>query len=192
MPIKYVGRTNTFKGKPLWEILGNLKNHGVGRMVIRHKQQRYAEASYMRILKVAALPDTSQHPHDPRSVMVLVQQVFRGKTVPEPVQLDTTTYKPDYMLIPKDQEEKFLNSTETPEERILPRTTDFPPLLKELLIRQARQQKQEIKDLKLEIKYNLSGIKNYRVAEEGETPTVNVEMGLGEPASPSLYANIKR
>lgn len=146
----------------------------------------------MRILKVAGLPDTSQHPHDPRSVMVLVHQVFRGKTVPEPVQLDTISYKPDYILIPKDQEAKYLNATEKPEEKILPRTTEYPPLLKELLIRQAKQQKQEITDLKLEIKYNLSGIKNYRIAREGETPTVTVEMGLGKPASPSLYANIKR
>lgn len=63
MPIKYIGRTHTFKGKPLWEILANLKNFGVGRMVIRSKQQRYTESSFMKILKVAALPDTSKHPH---------------------------------------------------------------------------------------------------------------------------------
>lgn len=63
MVIKYIGRTHTFKGKPLWEILGNLKNHGVGRIVIRSAQQKYPEASYMRILKVVGLPDTSKHIH---------------------------------------------------------------------------------------------------------------------------------
>lgn len=63
MVIKYIGRTHSLKGKPLWEILGNLKNNGVGRMVIRSTQQRYPEASYMKILKVAALPDTSKHFH---------------------------------------------------------------------------------------------------------------------------------
>jgi len=56
MPIKLIGRTTDFKGKPLWEILGNLKNHGVGRIVIRNRFQRYPEPSYMKILKVAALP----------------------------------------------------------------------------------------------------------------------------------------
>lgn len=56
MPIKYIGRTTDFKGKTLWEILGNLKNFGVGRMVIRNKFQRYPEPSYMRILKIATLP----------------------------------------------------------------------------------------------------------------------------------------
>lgn len=63
MVIKYIGRTHSLKGKPLWEILGNLKNNGIGRMVIRSTQQRYPEASYMKILKVAALPDTSKHFH---------------------------------------------------------------------------------------------------------------------------------
>lgn len=56
MPIKYIGRTTDFKGKTLWEILGNLKNFGVGRMIIRNRFQRYPEACYMRILKVAAMP----------------------------------------------------------------------------------------------------------------------------------------
>lgn len=56
MPIKYIGRKTDFKGKSLWQILGNLKNYGVGRMVIRNKFQVYPEPSYMRILKVAALP----------------------------------------------------------------------------------------------------------------------------------------
>lgn len=56
MPIKLIGRTTDFKGKPLWEILGNLKNFGVGRIVIRNRFQRYPEPSYMKILKVGALP----------------------------------------------------------------------------------------------------------------------------------------
>ena len=56
MPIKFIGRTTDFKGKPLWEILGNLKNFGVGRIVIRNRFQRYPEPCYMKILKVAAMP----------------------------------------------------------------------------------------------------------------------------------------
>ena len=57
MPIKYIGRTHDFKGKSLWEILGNLKNFGVGRIVVRNRfVQRYSEPTYHRILKVEALP----------------------------------------------------------------------------------------------------------------------------------------
>lgn len=31
--IKLIGRTTDFRGKSLWELLGNLKNFGVGRVV---------------------------------------------------------------------------------------------------------------------------------------------------------------
>lgn len=57
MPIKLIGRTTDFKGKTLWEILGNLKNFGVGRIIIRHMFQRYPEPSFFKVLKVAAMPN---------------------------------------------------------------------------------------------------------------------------------------
>lgn len=58
--IKYIGRTTDFQGKSLWEIVGNLKNNGVGRIVIRHMFQRYPEPSYMKIMKVEAMPNPSE------------------------------------------------------------------------------------------------------------------------------------
>lgn len=64
MPYKYIGKTTDFKGKTLWEILGNLKNFGVGRLVARNRFQRYDEPCYFKILKVEALanpPDLSPH-----------------------------------------------------------------------------------------------------------------------------------
>lgn len=56
MPYKYIGRTTDFKGKTLWEILGNLKNFGIGRIITRSKFERYPEPSYIKILKVETLP----------------------------------------------------------------------------------------------------------------------------------------
>ena len=55
MPIKYLGRTIDFKRKTLWEIFGNLKNFGVGRIVVRSVFERYPEPSYLKICKVEAL-----------------------------------------------------------------------------------------------------------------------------------------
>lgn len=55
--IKYVGRTTDFKGKTLWEIVGSLKNFGVGRIVVRSVFQRYPEPSFMKIVKVETCPD---------------------------------------------------------------------------------------------------------------------------------------
>lgn len=58
--IKLIGRTTDFKGKPLWEILGNLKNFGIGRLVIRNMFQRYPEPCFMKIVKVEAQPSPTE------------------------------------------------------------------------------------------------------------------------------------
>lgn len=56
--LKYVGKTTPFMGKTLWEIIGNLKDFGVGRIVVRHTQvERYKEPCFMRILEVNAQPN---------------------------------------------------------------------------------------------------------------------------------------
>lgn len=67
MPFKYIGRTNDFKGKTLWEIVGNLKNFGVGRLVTRNVfSERYPEPTYFRILKVETLPEPKEKSLDVR------------------------------------------------------------------------------------------------------------------------------
>lgn len=56
--LKYVGRKSELVGKTLWEILGNLKDFGVGRIILRNSlASRYPEPSYFRILKVTAQPN---------------------------------------------------------------------------------------------------------------------------------------
>lgn len=70
MPYKYIGRTHDFKGKTLWEIVGNLKNFGVGRIVIRNRFQRYPEPTYLKIVKVETLPAPEQPSYDVSLVMI--------------------------------------------------------------------------------------------------------------------------
>lgn len=56
--IKYVGKPSEFVGKTLWEIVGNLKDFGVGRIVVRNSYaSRYQEPCFMRILDVTAEPN---------------------------------------------------------------------------------------------------------------------------------------
>ncbi|XP_011642597.1 uncharacterized protein LOC105430641 [Pogonomyrmex barbatus] len=187
MPIKFIGRTTDFKGKPLWEILGNLKNFGVGRLVIRNRFQRYPEACYMKILKVGGMP-VPEEPYLDRKIMVLVERVFRGHKNPKPVQIDAASYKADYQLVPKDQEHLFLNNTKVSEQRILPRTTDFPPLFLEMMIQKMKAKGiTPPEELKLDLKYNFeaASVKNYRIAKENETPTVKLNFKLDE--SSTLY-----
>lgn len=197
--IKYIGRTTDFKGKTLWEIVGNLKDFGVGRVIARSMFERYPEPCFMRILKVQALPNEVSsspiyHSHllqpssfqDPRKVRVTVEKTFRGRTLPRPTEICSTSYKADYKLIPKSEEEQYCKITSAMQEKILPSTIDFPPLLKEFIVEETGNQNPV---LNLHFKERLN--KYCRIAKEGETPNVNVTMGLGTPASPKLYENVK-
>lgn len=124
--------------------------------------------------------------------MVLVERVFRGHKNPKPVQLDAATYKADYMLIPKDQEHLYLENAKLPEKRILPRTTDLPPLLSQIIMRQMKAKGDTVsEEPKLVLKYNFDGgnVKNYRLAEEGESPTVKLNFSLDK--SSILYPKLE-
>lgn len=123
--------------------------------------------------------------------MALVETTFRGKKDARVKQMDSSTYKTDYQLVPKDEEYKYLNWVER-DEVILPRTMELPPLLREIMVRNMKAKGEKVdKPPEMEVFYNKTGIKVYRVAEEGETPTTVPTISLGQPASPGLYANLK-
>jgi len=100
---------------------------------------------------------------------------------PKPVQLDSVSYKADYMLIPKDQEHLYLESDAKPSQKILPRTTKFPPLFSQLIMQRMKAKGITVTDEpKMTVKYNLTNVKNYRVAEENETPTVELNFSVSK------------
>ncbi|XP_018574294.1 uncharacterized protein LOC108913255 [Anoplophora glabripennis] len=194
MPYKYIGRTTDFKGKTLWEIVGNLKNFGIGRIITRGMYERYPEPSYFKILKVETLPNPETVSFDNvRKVRVWVEKTFRGKVFPSPIIMESATYKADYRLIPKDEEEKFCKTVVKDETKIFPKYFEFPPVMKELILRDMKAEGSDATDeLKLEIVYNrISRKTKYRITEDGEKPNVEIVMGLGKPAAPSLYEGVK-
>lgn len=99
------------------------------------------------------------------------------------------SYKADFQLIPKDEEYKFVSTSETvkQEERIFPEYIDFPPLLKRLVLRDKTSRGETVDDIKLKLKINTNRDNRARIAESGEKPNVEISMGLGKPASPDLY-----
>lgn len=108
--------------------------------------------------------------------------------------MESSTYKTDYFLVPKHKEAEFCQvNTEVPKEKIMPREMEYPPLLREILIRQMKAKGEPVKEPKMKLYYNPYGMKTYRVAEEGETPTEpEPVMGLVNPIAPRLFENIKR
>lgn len=114
-----------------------------------------------------------------------VEQTFRGRKLPNLVEILSTSYKPDYQLIPKNKEAEICRPYDAEEFKILPQTIEFPPLLRELVAKETGQTNPQLK-----MKINFSPRKFVRVAKDGEKPNVEVSMGLGTPASPNLYKHL--
>ncbi|XP_041986233.1 28S ribosomal protein S34, mitochondrial [Aricia agestis] len=188
--IKYVGRTTDFRGKTLWEIIGRLKDYGVGRIVVRSVFERYPEPSFMRIVKVETCPDEER-----RRVRVWVEKTFRGYTHDKLTEIYRTSYKPDYKLIPKHEEEKLINSITNKHhfsDVILPNKIEMPPLMKEFIVKDhERKGLKTLTDFEMPLRYNYSPNRVMRIAKGDEKPTVKFTMGLGKPVSLSLYAGVQ-
>ena len=107
--------------------------------------------------------------------------------------MESSTYKSDYFLIPKYQEEEFCKDVEASKTKILASKMEFPPLLKEYVMRQMKSNVTSFsEEPKMKICYNSHGYQTYRVAEEGETPTEpEPSIGLGKPITPRLYKNVE-
>lgn len=52
--IVYVGKPSSMYGKTVWEIVGNLKNYGIGRLITRSEHFRYSEPCFEKIVHVEA------------------------------------------------------------------------------------------------------------------------------------------
>lgn len=60
MRYEFVGKKIPEVGKTLWEIVGNLKNFGIGRLVITSTYLKYPEPSFFKIVKVQPLPPSKK------------------------------------------------------------------------------------------------------------------------------------
>ncbi|OWR52973.1 ribosomal protein S34 [Danaus plexippus plexippus] len=141
----------------------------------------------MKIVKVETCPDEER-----RRVRVWVEKTFRGRKLPQLTEIYRTSYKPDYNLIPKDEEYKLLEAVKNSEsEVILPNTIEMPPLMKRFIVKDHEKKGLEtIKEYVLPLSYNHSPNRVARIAQGDEKPTIKFTMGLGKPASPSLYEGI--
>lgn len=80
--LKYVGKPSKFAGKTLWEILGNLKDFGVGRIIVRNSYaKRFKEPCYMKVLEVTARP----HWEEPKVKKFRPPNDLRDKDVSAPI-----------------------------------------------------------------------------------------------------------
>uniref|UniRef100_A0A8D8TUV7 Uncharacterized protein n=1 Tax=Cacopsylla melanoneura TaxID=428564 RepID=A0A8D8TUV7_9HEMI len=192
--IKYIGRTNDYSGKTLWEIVGNLKNYGVGRLVYKHKLLRYPEPSYYKILKVLPVQHDGdlENPHENlRKVIVFVASVFRGRMDPDVHETFSTSYKADYHLVPKHEEQDWIRRTEACKRQIkyIDPHIDMPPLLKKVVAREKELSNEPFTpdQFKLTLQIQQSYTNNTMLADEAHPADIKIDSFFGTPLSPELY-----
>ena len=152
-------------------------------MVTRNILSKYPEPSYHIIKAVEPRMDEALH-----FGTVYCETVFRGKRLPG-VRKFTDGYKPDFKLIPKDEEEAFINGYKVTElgdnKEILPKYYSVPPLMKEFLVRYKTEKGETVdpnKDFEIPFVYLDEKDANtekeelywlqYKIAAEGEEPNV--------------------
>jgi len=148
MPVyKYFGQPAKYHGKPLFHILSNLKNFGVGRIITRPSYQaedKHVEApSFYRILWVQPLMDK-----DSLLGSVVAEKVRNGVKYTEPVNLQDIAAVPDFKLVSRDDEAEFCQwekirdfSVETDFVRE-PKYYNMPPLLRLLTERNLAERRE--------------------------------------------------
>lgn len=172
MPITYIGRSTKCVGKPLFHILLNLKNFGIGRMVIRGSLKRFPEPIYYIIRRVHPLMDEKN-----LFGVVWAEHVWRGWKIPELKRIQCS-YKADWQLVPKEEEKYFSDSVKEIPTRIRPKYKLLPPVM-ELSIKQ--QMKMKGITVPNELKIEMVYIKDY--------PYYKVE-AIEEKPIPSSYKSV--
>lgn len=164
MPIKYIGRTTTFKGNRLWEIIGNLKDFGVGRIVVRGRHDRYPEKSWFKIVRAEPAMDKENMYGN-----VWAEKVFRGVKIDGVNNIGKTAYKPDYQLIPKHEESSYCQLSEERKmmRRVLPAQLPLPPLLQEMIALDYKSAGKELeKPMQMKAIYNNRASVQYELTND--------------------------
>jgi len=189
MPVKYFGLKTSFYGRPLWEIVMNLKDFGVGRIVVKNQWEKYPEPSFYRILSVD--PHVLSHQNSATGEL-WTELTYRGKKIEEAQNIGQIAWQPDFRLLAKHELQEFLDRPghEVAPVKILPKTAKFPPLWSEILKREKKSLGKDYKiPSEIELLYDVNNpFFIDRPAKDSEKPEYNHEDF--RPISSELYKHV--
>ncbi|XP_054718696.1 uncharacterized protein LOC129228083 [Uloborus diversus] len=177
MPVQLIGKVSPYTGKLLFELLNNLKNYGIGRVVVRNSYRQFPEISFYVIRKVVPMRETiGPGPDELVYGNVWVDEVYRGRKLEGLKLLQDPTYLPDFHLIPREEEGKYLNYKPQDITKILPKYGELPPVLAAL---EKAKNPNSNETPKMELVYqNLSEQFAYKIAEDGMVPDHKLKVKL--------------
>lgn len=88
-----------------------------------------------------------------RRVRVWVEKTFRGRKLPNVTEIYRTSYKPDYKLIPKNEEVKILSAASdvsSQSQMILPNNIEMPPLMKKFIVKDHEKKGLEVSTFQMQ------------------------------------------
>lgn len=156
--VHYYGKKTNFVGKTLFEILANLRNFGLNRMLIKQEELlKYpGKPSYYIVKKVEPVLDETL-----QQGAIYAERIFKGARVPGLVFVDDESWHTDWQLIPKDQEGTYRVDNPPIFQPAQPLNKQFkvPPLMDAFLKRHYKMKGVEydsFKPLTLPLNYKVS------------------------------------
>lgn len=130
--VYYYGKTTRFVGKTLFEILANLRNFGVNRMLIKQEEllKNPGKKCYYIVKKVEPVMDEKL-----QEGAIYAERVFCNTRIPETVFVDEQSWHTDWQLVPKDEEHLYLVGPDELDHGLAssanasPRYMKLPPLM---------------------------------------------------------------
>lgn len=108
--------------------------------------------------------------------MIFLTFFFLGRKLEGLRLLAKQTWLPDYYLIPKHEEDKYLNFKPKEEVKILPKYVEVPPVFKLLMKQQNPKEEPKVEAVYEDLSEHLV----YKIAEEGETPNHKLKVQIPE------------
>uniref|UniRef100_A0A6G1S4C8 28S ribosomal protein S34, mitochondrial n=1 Tax=Aceria tosichella TaxID=561515 RepID=A0A6G1S4C8_9ACAR len=148
--VYYYGKKTKFVGKTLFEILANLRNFGLNRMLIKQEELLLhpGKSSYYVVKKVEPVMDDKL-----QEGAIYAERIFKGAKMPGLVMVDDTTWHTDWQLIPKHEESKYKveNPPEFQPAEIDRNSFEVPPLMDAFLKRHLKNKGQRVPQERIQI-----------------------------------------
>lgn len=202
--VHYYGKKTEFVGKTLFEILANIRNFGVERMIIKQEEllKNPGQKCYYIVKKVEPVMDDNL-----QEGAIHAERVFRNAKVPGLVFVDEESWHTDWQLIPKHEEIKYRIKPEELVEHghpstvtVLPRWMEVPPLMDVFLRRHFNARrgvtsapvKLDTPLVNIRMHYEMSRLNKphmrYRIAEEDEESELDINKPIQSLLSQRFYS----
>lgn len=201
--IYYYGKKTGFVGKTLFEILANLRNFGINRMLLKQEEivKNPGERCYYIVRKVEPVMDDKL-----QEGAIYAERVFKGAKVPGLFFVNEESWHTDWQLVPKDKESEYRIDSDKLIEHghpdtvtVLPRWMEVPPLLDVYMRRHYKARggvtvapvKLDTRLMNIKMHYDFRQINFphslHRTAEEGEKS----ELDFNKPLQSLLHPRFR-